>query len=201
MGTAKREYKSPLREAQTARTRELIIDALIAQVNEDGHADFSIPDVAQRAGVSVRTVYRHFPTRDDLLDAIDEGWKRIAPPAFGATVADIVDNVEQNFARFDDNAEIVIAGVTSRLGREAIQRARHKRTDKLKKLMGPLLSQLDDDRAEEVFAVFRVLYSSRTWHILRTEYGLADGRAGRAVRWAVELLVDDIERQAEEGER
>jgi AcrR family transcriptional regulator len=72
--TPNRAYNSPLRDDRARRTREAIVAALVEQVADAGLNDFSVPKVAKRAGVSVRTVYRYFPNRDDLLDAVNEYW-------------------------------------------------------------------------------------------------------------------------------
>src|SRR5260370_5138546 len=49
---------------------ELILAAFAAELARRDWADFSIPDVARAAGVSVRTVYHHFPNRDAQLEAV-----------------------------------------------------------------------------------------------------------------------------------
>jgi AcrR family transcriptional regulator len=57
------------RAAATARTRARIIDATMALHGEQGIAATSWDDIARRAGVGVGTVYRHFPSLDELLPA------------------------------------------------------------------------------------------------------------------------------------
>jgi len=50
-------------------------DALIAAAREaftQDDADASLEDIARRAGVGIGTLYRHFPTRKDLLAAVYE---------------------------------------------------------------------------------------------------------------------------------
>src|SRR5829696_6021889 len=64
-----RPYDNSHRSAQAAQTREAILDALV-RVIARGVAELSMPAVAQEAGVSLRTVYRHFPTKRDLLSAL-----------------------------------------------------------------------------------------------------------------------------------
>ena len=51
-----------LREAHRADTRERIVHALGEQLTEEHPAALSVPAVARRAGVSVATVYRYFPS-------------------------------------------------------------------------------------------------------------------------------------------
>jgi AcrR family transcriptional regulator len=59
------ESVRPLR-ADARRNRERIVDAAREVFSEYGF-DAQIDDVASRAGVGVGTVYRHFPTKEELL--------------------------------------------------------------------------------------------------------------------------------------
>src|SRR3954468_9860015 len=65
-----RLYDNSHRAAQAAQTHEAILDALV-RVMARGVADLSMPAVARESGVSLRTVYRHFPTKRDLLAALN----------------------------------------------------------------------------------------------------------------------------------
>lgn len=51
-------------------TRDAIRDAVTTLMAEGHPAAISIPAVAERAGVSVRTVYRYFPNKQALLDDV-----------------------------------------------------------------------------------------------------------------------------------
>ncbi len=51
------------------RNRDLLLVAAKAAFDEHG-VDVPPVDVAKRAGVGVGTLYRHFPTRDDLVEAV-----------------------------------------------------------------------------------------------------------------------------------
>ena len=55
----------PLR-ADARRNRERILEAARKAFAASGH-DVQMDDVAQLAGVGVGTLYRHFPTKDDLV--------------------------------------------------------------------------------------------------------------------------------------
>jgi AcrR family transcriptional regulator len=54
-------------EARKLATREAIIGAALAQVSAGGYASASVQAVAERAGVAVGTVYRHFPSKSELF--------------------------------------------------------------------------------------------------------------------------------------
>jgi len=58
----------PLR-ADARRNREKVVAAASAAFAESG-LEAQVEDIARRAGVGVGTVYRHFPTKDALVDAL-----------------------------------------------------------------------------------------------------------------------------------
>ncbi len=66
-----RSPPSPALRADAARNRELIISAAAAVFAERG-LDAATAEIAQRAGVGEATLFRRFPTKDDLIDAVIE---------------------------------------------------------------------------------------------------------------------------------
>jgi AcrR family transcriptional regulator len=59
------------KRADAQRNRARILEAA-EQVFTEGGAAASTEEVARRAGVAVGTVFRHFPTKNDLVQAITE---------------------------------------------------------------------------------------------------------------------------------
>jgi AcrR family transcriptional regulator len=64
LGTA-----APLRRADARRNNAALLDAAAAAFVESG-VSVPVRDIAARAGVGVGTIYRHFPTRADLIVAV-----------------------------------------------------------------------------------------------------------------------------------
>src|ERR1700730_7590420 len=66
---------------RSARVRESILAAALSELIESGYAALSVEAVASRAGVNKTTIYRRWPTLDDLLvDALMD-WSHDALPA------------------------------------------------------------------------------------------------------------------------
>jgi AcrR family transcriptional regulator len=65
-----RAYRSPLREAQAADTRERILLAAMQYLESGDIEDLTLRQVAELARVSAPTAYAHFPTMDDLIRAV-----------------------------------------------------------------------------------------------------------------------------------
>ncbi len=59
--------------ADAQRNRERIVEVARQVFRERGY-DASLDDIAKLAGVGPGTLYRHFPTRDTLLDAVMQVW-------------------------------------------------------------------------------------------------------------------------------
>ena len=59
--------------ADAKRNRDRIVEVARDVFRERGY-DASLDEIAKRAGVGAGTLYRHFPTRDALLDAIMQSW-------------------------------------------------------------------------------------------------------------------------------
>lgn len=64
----------PKREKKKAETRQKIVDASIELFLERSHGLVTLEDVAERAGIHVQTLYRHFPNKASLMLAGDELW-------------------------------------------------------------------------------------------------------------------------------
>lgn len=81
MAHRKRKYRMGKRARTTARTRERILEATMEVHDEQGIVAGRWPDIAERAGVSLATIYRHFPTLEHLVTACGElTMDRIDPP-------------------------------------------------------------------------------------------------------------------------
>jgi AcrR family transcriptional regulator len=55
--------------ADSARNRQLLIDAAKAAFSDVG-LDVSLEEIARRASVGIGTLYRHFPTREAVVEAV-----------------------------------------------------------------------------------------------------------------------------------
>lgn len=195
-----RTYNSPLREAQAEATRQLILDTLSETVAEQGLLDFSVRELAKRAGMSERTVYRHFPDRDALFDALIDktsqelDWDGAEDRMGLRSYDDIAHGVEQSFRGFE--AEEIPTRVAIQLQHGLRQPSGdvRRRNDRHRRILAEALPEVDDEARARLFALLRVIMSSRTWLRLKEEFGLDGDESGPLVGWAVQLMVDEVKR-------
>ncbi|NRQ31727.1 TetR/AcrR family transcriptional regulator [Nonomuraea sp. NN258] len=62
-------------ERAGTRTRQALLDAALAVFTERTYGDTAVAAVAELAGVSVGTLYRHFPSKEALGNAVYRHWK------------------------------------------------------------------------------------------------------------------------------
>lgn len=74
---------------RSARVRGAVSDAVLSLLAE-GRVEFSMVEVAERAGVSRKTLYRWWPTHDDLLvEALSQHVRRLPVPSTGGWEGDV----------------------------------------------------------------------------------------------------------------
>src|SRR5688500_18134418 len=129
---SRRPYNSPTRKEHAELTRQRIADALIDLLVEEHPATVSIPAVAKRANVSVRTVYHHFPTKEALFDALpDASRSRGADFGEAHSPRELAELARAAFAYFQQNEALfnalrvseASAHVQPELDRRALARA------------------------------------------------------------------------------
>ena len=77
----KRAYRQTKRARATAETTQRIVDAALQLHTTLGPAETTISAIARQAGVERLTVYRHFPSDEELFRACAaHGWERFPPP-------------------------------------------------------------------------------------------------------------------------
>lgn len=197
---APRAYSSPIRTAQVERTRERLLDTARALLVEGGLDGLTLPKLAQAAGVSVPTVYRHFPTLDDLIRAFLE-WIR---PRIGQTeqrlmetpVPDLPALPLESFARFEAHARELLPLMESRAFnrvRVASMQGRARRAAALFAEHAPGWSARD---LEAAAGAIYVLMAPQSWRWFRETWGIDTGDAARAASWAMRTLIEALGRHA-----
>jgi AcrR family transcriptional regulator len=191
-----------LRDRLNERTRELIVDALVAQLGEKGAFEFSFFEVARRAGVSVRTVYRHFPTREALFEAMSARInERIGFREYPTSIDGMKQLSRLLFPAFDANADLILAQMQTNLGRQVRSHARRERLGAMQRLIEAEAPHLDPYRRRALAGVMGCLLSADIWKRLRDELDVDGAAAGQATAWALGVLHEALVRENEAAAR
>ena len=177
------------RAAAVAQTRRRIVDATRELHREQGIAATSWDDIAARAGVGVGTVYRHFPSLDELIPACGHITMQIVAPPDPAMITVVFEHaaqpaqrierlVREAFAVYERGAPELRA-----IRREAdvhprLSQDRDQLEASLNALVDTALSPLNATQQDR--AVARALVDLNTWEALRDQ-GLESAEAVAAI--------------------
>jgi len=191
-------------------TRNAILEAAVDLFLERKSDGFSVQEVADRAGLTHRTVYRYFPTRQELLGATAS---RLAPAVVDqrfsevSTVEEWIDAVEAHFAHTEANFELVRSVVaalfTSEDQRLFGQHIRERDAHRWE-VFRRQFPHLPEGDARRTFATLRHLMSSTSYVLYRSRFGLSPADATEAIRSGASQIVEQAarrDRAAKQGRR
>lgn len=126
---AMHDFPSPRR--LTDRKRQAILAAAIDEFRAAGYEATSMDRIAARAGASKRTVYNHFPSKEELFgEILHQLWQTIAGNEELAYSAErplreqLLELVAQKFRLLNDEAFVSLARVALAAGIHSPERAR-----------------------------------------------------------------------------
>lgn len=194
-----RRYHSPLREAQAGLTRERILDALADLAAEEGFEGISTRELAARAGIAERTIYRHFADRQALHDALAErvaarsGWEAAPHDPEFTDLRHLAQRIEASYLTFDEHENDTAVSARLSLIRGRMAADSDRRHERFAAALRAAHPDLDDEEILTMMIVLRMLASSRNWLRMRDELGVTGARSGPVMRWLLELVAADLQ--------
>lgn len=189
-------YESPIRAEQMEQTRLRILEATADVLADEQVDEVTVPLVAMRARVSVRTVYRHFPTKEALFDAFGE-WAeehlRVALLSYPQTLEGVREMAPELYRMYDQRAPLIRA-LLSKRGQEIRARTRRRRLATFEKAMREVTDGLGPAERRRALGVIYLLVSAPAWQAMRDQWDLKGEEAGKAAAWAVRVLTDELRR-------
>jgi AcrR family transcriptional regulator len=183
---------------RTEATRKAILVAAVDLFLERQRDGFSIQDVADRAGLTHRTVYRYFSTRQELLGATAQHLAPGAEETFSevSTVEEWIDTVGAHFARTEANIEIIRRVVAVVLASDDLRLADRGLHDRHRwQVFRRQFPHLPEGDSRRTFAALRHLMSSTSYVFFRLRFGLSPAEATEAVRSAASQIAEQAARR------
>ncbi len=195
----RRKYDRTKRAAQVEATKRRIVEATMALHHEQGVLATRWEQIAERAGVSPATVYRYFPSLDELLPACGElSFRELDLPDTADVAARLAGCegtrsriralVGELFAIYERGGKTIWAVRRDRTSLAPLAEAHERIEDRIDEIIDVALEPLTIDR--EQTAVVRALTDYDSWNVLR-ERGIEGERAAQVVS---ELISGWLER-------
>ena len=189
-----RSYHSPLRGAQTAATRERILEAVGTLLDKGEEPTFAL--IASEAGCEQRTVYRHFSNKDELAAAFWTWQARLLGPEEGepSTEDELLARVQAAFSGFDAHERHIRAMLHTEHGRAARLSDNERRQATFLRVLDNAVPGLDPTRRLRAAASLQLLLSAASWESLRDYWGLEGDAAVAAVQQAIVAMLEGLRR-------
>jgi len=169
-----RNYTMRLRAESTSKTRERILDAVIALSEEKLSLEIVLDDVAQRAEVSVQTVLRHFGGRRCLFEQAQARQVTQVVAERATPVGDAASAVRTIVAFYDRLGEwslrLQAQEHSDDLSRQTVELGRRVHREWVEEVFAPQLTGRRDRK--ELVDLLVVATDVLTWKILRRDGGM-----------------------------
>lgn len=178
------------RSAHRDRTRGAIVQAFLEILVDENPATVSMPAVARRAGVSIRTLYRYVPNKDALVEAASTHLHADLLDELGGepTTSDLPGYLGRLWPKLAANIPGIWVQQTNATGRE-IRRLRLERRRTV--LTEELRDRVSDVRLAETVDSIIAITSSSMMVELVDRMGHTPGRAAELAARLVQLVLDD----------
>jgi AcrR family transcriptional regulator len=182
-----------LSERRNDLTRTIILDSGIAMLESAPVSELTVRAAAKHAGMSERTVFRYFASRDDLLDAIAEHMRmRLDLPPPPTSVDELLKAPDLLYRAYEEKTTLIKAALHSEIFHRI--REEHGRA-RLATLQG-LVEQLAPHRTEQerkiAAANIRYYLTATTWHYYRFYFGFTLDECIAAAEHAIRQNLDAL---------
>lgn len=182
------------RAASAAATRQSLLEAALELFEEKFLDAITLDDVAERAGVSVQTLIRHFGSRDALFERVTVQVRdQIESQRGSAPVGDVPAAVRTLVDHYEDWGDRVTLRLLAQEGRDpliadmtATGRALHR--DWVERVFAPLLERRPGAERKRLLAQLVAVCDVYFWKVLRKDMGLGRREAERAILDAITAI-------------
>jgi len=155
-------------------------------MHDAGEEVVTMAAVAARAGVTERTVYRHFESRDALLKIV---WEALAKAlVWPETVDGLIDSPRRRFPHWDKSPQFIRSIVYSRAALDARKSAVRERRATFACVSGAM-PLMDEATARRRAAIVELLSSPYAWEVLGQLWEFDGSEAAEAASEAIEVLL------------
>jgi AcrR family transcriptional regulator len=181
-------YDSPLRREQAEQTRARIVEAARMLVVA-GVEGLTMQQAAKEAGVALRTVFRHFPTREDLLDAVWQAMnQQMGETPHLGSLDELMSFVPELFGRYESVEGQIRGAMFARTFEASRQRLGSDRARKMRQAVSAQFVGGDERSRAMAASAAYTLTVPMVSIVLKEAFGLSTPEAARAVAWAIRTL-------------
>lgn len=183
-----------LTKLHTDQTRRMILEAAVRILEEnEGSKELTVRDAAKQAGISERTMFRYYATRDEFLDAValatSAAMKVPAPPA---NLEELLAAPRDFFTAFEAKSKLTKAALHSDVFFRIQKTVAAQRWIAIRKVIDKVAPRAPEKKRKLIAANIRFLLSASTWHYYRSYFKFTLEETIESVELAIRQAIDDL---------
>jgi AcrR family transcriptional regulator len=195
----KRAYDMTTRLAKAQATKQRILDAIVPMYRERPIEEFTLDDVAVRAGTTVQTVLRIFGSKEELVYEMLAKLSVAGADVRETPPGDVAAAVRAIFEVYESIGDLVIRRLSDAARRPqlrpALDEARQYHRAWVKRAFAPLFEGERNAARAQIFHAVVVATDVATWNVLRRDCSLSRAAAEAVVRRLIHGLTLQEEHQ------
>jgi len=177
----------------TDATQALILATAVQQLEDSGVSGLTVRSVAKKAGISERTIFRYYASRDEFLDAVAaEVARSLETPASPRTIDELLEYAGPLYRRFEERASLVQAALHTEIFGRIRQVVARERWQAVRALIDQHAAHRPESSRKIAATNISYYLSATTWHYYRYQFERSLDEAIECAKSVVQLVVEDI---------
>jgi AcrR family transcriptional regulator len=191
-----RSYVMKARAEAVQETHQRILRAGAEFMWEKASPDITLDDVAERSGITVQTILRHFGTRERLLAAVESFLQQQLVAERSAPAGDVAAAVKAIFDHYELRGDVVLRLLGQEFWNERIRAGmdtgRRIHREWVEQVFGPQLAEHPAEERPSVTDLLVVATDVYTWKLLRRDRLLDRAQAEERVKRLIAAILADM---------
>lgn len=188
-----RKYDNSARAEKSNNNRQKIIENYVALLVEKHGEELSLEELAERAELSTRTLFRFFGDKKSLTRELETYLETYVTRVSGnLQIMTVEDFAEFSFKTFDEYERLILAYLYTNFGQQSRVLFRRKfNALVMEKIKTRIPENLTKEQQSRVHLII-TLINANLWSDLRSVYGETGAEMGKTMKWATGLLLSNV---------
>jgi len=176
------------------QTERLILESAL-HLLERGDSELTMRAVARQAGISERTMFRYFATRDHFLDAVTrEFTRKLALPPAPESMDEIRTMPRRLYETLETKSSLVRTSLRSDIFQRMWGGVAHQRWIGIRKALEKWAPRAPEEPRKIAAANIRYFLSGTTWHYYRFVFRFTLEETIAAAETAIRQTLNDLKK-------
>lgn len=189
-----RKYDNSSRQEKSNNNRQKIIENYVDLLVEKRGDEISLEELAERAELSTRTLFRFFGDKKSLTRELETYLETyVTRVANNLQVMTVEDFAEFAFQVFDKYESLILAYLYTNFGQQSRVLFRRKFNALVMEKIKAQVPASNSKEEQQRIQLIITLINANLWSDLRNVYNESGAEQGKTMKWAVSTLLKNLQ--------